>query len=67
MSKMKTEYTSEHYFAALKLIEQLHKLIEQLHKDGEISAHMFRNILRSYGNVVDISRFTILEEKEDMT
>ena len=60
MSKMKTEYTSEHYFAALKLIEQLHK-------DGEISAHMVRNILRSYANVVDISKFTILEEKEDMT
>ena len=60
MSKMNTEYTSEHYFAALKLIEQLHK-------DGEISAHMFRNILRSYANVVDISKFTILEEKEDMT
>ena len=60
MSKMKTEYTSEHYFAALKLIEQLHK-------DGEISAHMFCNILRSYANDVDISKFTILEEKEDMT
>ena len=60
MSKMKTEYTSEHYFAALKLIEQLHK-------DGEISVHMFRNILRSYANVVDISKFTILEEKEDIT
>ena len=57
---MKTEYTSEHYFAALKLIEQLHK-------DGEISAHMFRNILRSYANMVDISKFTILEEKEDMS
>ena len=60
MSKMKTEYTSEHYFAALKLIEQLHK-------DGEISTHMFRNILRSYANMVDISKFTILEEKEDVT
>ena len=60
MSKMKTEYTSEHYFAALKLIEQLHK-------DGEISAHMFRNILRNHANVVDISKFTILEEKEDVT
>jgi hypothetical protein len=57
---MKTEYTSEHYFAALKLIEQLHK-------DSEISAHMFRNILRNHANVVDISKFTILEEKEDVT
>ena len=54
MSKMKTEYTSEHYFAVLKLIEQLHK-------DGEISAHMFRNILKSYANVVDISKFTVIE------
>ena len=59
MSKMNTEYTSEHYFAALKLIEQLHK-------DGEISAHMFRNILNSYANVVDISRFTVIEEKEEI-
>ena len=59
MSKMNTEYSSEHYFAALKLIEQLHK-------DGEISAHMFRNILKSYANVVDISRFTVIEEKEEI-
>ena len=59
MSKMKTEYTSEHYFAALKLIEQLHK-------DGEISAHMFRNILEGYANVVDISKFTVIEEKEEI-
>ena len=59
MSKMNTEYTYEHYFAALKLIEQLHK-------DGEISAHMFRNILKSYANVVDISRFTAIEEKEEI-
>ena len=58
MNKMKTEYTSEHYFAALKLIEQLHK-------DGEISAHMFRNILKGYANVVDISKFTVTEEKEE--
>ena len=59
MSKMNTEYTSEHYFAALKLIEQLHK-------DGEISAHMFHNILKSYANVVDISKFTVIEEKEEI-
>ena len=59
MSKMNTEYTSEHYFAALELIEQLHK-------DGEISAHMFRNILKGYANVVDISKFTVKEEKEEI-
>ena len=44
-------------FAALKLIEQLHK-------DGEISAEMFRNILRDYADIVDLSKFTILDEKE---
>ena len=57
MSKMNTEYTSDHYFAALKLIEQLHK-------DGEIPAYMFRNILNDYTDIVDLSKFTILEEKE---
>lgn len=58
MSKMNTEYTSDHYFAALKLIEQLHK-------DGDIPAYMFRNILKDYADIVDLSKFTILEEKED--
>ena len=55
---MNTEYTSDHYFAALKLIEQLHK-------DGDIPAYMFRNILKDYADIVDLSKFTILEEKED--
>ena len=59
MSKIKAGLTPDHYFAALKLIEQLHK-------DGEISAHMFRNILKSYANVVDISKFTVIEEKEEI-
>ena len=58
MSKMNTEYTSDHYFAALKLIEQLHK-------DGDIPAYMFRNILKDYADIVDLSKFTILEEKEN--
>ena len=58
MSKMNTAYTAEHYFAALKLIEQLHK-------DGDIPAYMFRNILKDYADIVDLSKFTILEEKED--
>lgn len=58
MSKMKAEYTPDHYFAALKLIERLHK-------DGEISAEMFRNILRDYADIVDLSKFTIIDEKED--
>ena len=54
---MNTEYTSDHYFAALKLIEQLHK-------DGEIPTFMFRNILNDYADVVDLSKFTIIDEKE---
>lgn len=57
MRKMSTEYTPDHYFAALKLIEQLHK-------DGEISTEVFRNILRDYADIVDLSKFTIIEEKE---
>ena len=58
MSKMNTEYTSDYYFAALKLLEQLHK-------EGQIPAYMFRNILKDYADVVDLAKFTILEEKED--
>ena len=54
----KTDLTPDHYFAALKLIEQLYK-------DGEIPAFMFRNILKEYADVVDLSRFTITNEKED--
>lgn len=45
MSKMKAGFTPEHYFAALKLIEQLHK-------DGKIPAYMFRNMLNEYADVV---------------
>lgn len=59
MSKMKAGYTPDHYFAALKLIEQLYK-------DGEIPAAMFRNILNEYAEIVDLSKFTILEEQEEV-
>ena len=59
MSKMNAEYTSDHYFAALKLLEQLHK-------DGKIPAYMFRNMLNDYADVVDLSKFTVLEEKEEI-
>ena len=55
---MDAEYTSAHYFAALKLIEQLYK-------DGLISAQMLRSILNDYADVVDLSKFTIMEEKEE--
>ena len=51
-------YSPDHYFAALKLIEQLYK-------DGEIPAFMFRNILKEYADIVDLSRFAITNEKED--
>ena len=58
MSKINAEYSTEHYFAALKLIEQLCK-------DGHIPAQMLRSILYEYADVVDLSKFTILEEKEE--
>ena len=58
VKKTDMTYSSDHYFAALKLIEQLYK-------DGEIPAYMFRNILKEYADVVDLSRFTITNEKED--
>ena len=58
MSKINAEYSAEHYFAALILIEQLYK-------DGLISAQMLRSILNDYADVVDLSKFTIMEEKED--
>ena len=59
MSKMNAEYISDHYFAALKLLEQLHK-------DGKIPAYMFRNMLNDYADVVDLSKFTVIEEKEEI-
>ncbi len=50
-------YTPANYFAALKLIEQLYK-------DGQIPAFMFRNILNEYADIVDLSKFTSIAEKE---
>ena len=58
MSKINAEYSAEHYFAALKLIEQLYK-------DGHIPAQMLRSILNDHADVVDLSKFTIMEEKEE--
>ena len=58
MSKINAEYSAEHYFAALKLIEQLYK-------DGLIPAQMLRSILNDHADVVDLSKFTIMEEKEE--
>ena len=50
-------YTPAHYFAALKLIEQLYK-------DGQIPAFMYRNILNEYADVVDLSKFSPPADKE---
>ena len=60
MNTINVEYSSSHYFAALKLIEQLYK-------DGEIPAVMFRNILKEHAGVVDLSQFTVPEEMEEVT
>ena len=57
MNTMNAEFTAAHYFAALKLIEQLYR-------DGKIPAHVFRNILNDYADVVDLSKFTVIDEKE---
>ena len=54
--KEKTDLTPDHYFAALKLIEQLNK-------DGLLPDFILRNILRDYANVADISRFAIQSER----
>ena len=45
----KTDLTPDHYFAALKLIEQLHK-------DGLLPVFLLRRILREYADTVDLSR-----------
>ena len=58
VAKAGAALTPDHYFAALKLIEQLYR-------DGQIPAYMFRNILNDYAGVVDLSKFTIDEEKEE--
>ena len=42
------------------------KLIEQLHKDGKLPAYIFRNILNDYADVVDLSQFTVIDDKEDV-
>ncbi len=58
MGMLTAGLTPAHYFAALKLLEQLHK-------DGHLPAYLFRNMLREYAGVVDLSQFTVNEEKEE--
>ena len=55
----KPNLTPDHYFAALKLIEQLHK-------DGLLPGFLLRRILREYADMVDLSRFAILSETEEV-
>ena len=61
MAVMKPDanYTPDHYFAA-------QKLIDQLHRDGQIPAHMFRKILNDHAGLVDLSKFTIIDEREEV-
>ena len=56
MLTMKQGYTPEYYFAALKLLEQLCW-------DRKISPQMFRDILNDYAEIVDLSKFSIPEDK----
>jgi len=59
VKRIDTPLSPEYYFAALKLIEQLHK-------DGKLPAYIFRNILNDYADVVDLSQFTVIDDKEDV-
>ena len=60
MTKIKEGFTKEHYFAAIKLIEQLYK-------DGNIPDYVFRNILNEYSDIVDTSRFSVqLSDEKEM-
>ena len=56
MLTMKQGYMPAHYFAALKLLEQLCW-------DRKISPQMFRDILNDYAEIVDLSKFSIPEDK----
>ena len=56
-NRIDTPLGPEYYFAALKLIEQLHK-------DGKLPAYIFRNILNDYADVVDLFQFTVIDDKE---
>lgn len=45
-------------FAALKLIEQLNR-------DGHVPEYMFRNIMNDYAGIVDLSKFTVTDNKKE--
>ena len=57
--KKNTDLTPDHYFAALKLIEQLNK-------DGLLPAFILRNILKDYADMVGLSRFAIQSERTEI-
>ena len=44
-------------FAALKLLEQLNH-------DGHLPAYILRNIMNDYAEIVDLSKFTVVENKK---
>ena len=48
----------DYCFAALKLIEQLNH-------DGHIPGYMFRNIMNDYAGIVDLSKFTVVDNKKE--
>ncbi len=56
--KLNASFSPDHYFAALKLIEQLYT-------DGKIPAYLYRNIINDYADTVDLSQFTIYDEQEE--
>lgn len=45
-------------FAALKLLEQLNH-------DGLLPAYILRNIMNDYTEIVDLSKFTVVENKKE--
>lgn len=56
--KVDPSFSADHYFAALKLIEQLYK-------DGQLPKYIFRNILNDYADIVDLSQFANFNETEE--
>ncbi len=56
--KINPSLSPDHYFAALKFIEQLYK-------DDQLPKYIFRNILNDYADVVDLSQFVTFNETEE--
>ena len=56
MNKIEMSKNPDYYFAALKLIEQLYL-------DGQVPGYIFRNILKEYGNDIEIACFKCYENE----